>query len=133
MAEIHRHARFESARSELLSAPFSLIATNLRLAGFNGLHLVRLAETAKIPARAIVYTDRYEPELAQEVQRAGAFYETRDCLQRALAAYLQSTLPPEDRRDPGVRDRRRRRGTGRRCWDHSGPVGIGHETRATRS
>lgn len=119
VAEVHRHARFETARRELLTARDAVIVTNLRLAGFNGLHLVHLAATAAIPARAIVYTDDYEPDLALEVQRAGAFYETRECLQQALAAYLQHTLPPRDRRNPAVRDRRGRARGGRRCWDHA--------------
>jgi DNA-binding NtrC family response regulator len=118
LAEVHRHARFESARTELMSIPFAFIAANVRLRDFNGLHLVHLAATANIPAKAIVYTDDYEPYMAHEVQRAGAFYETRDSLREALAAYLRGTLPPRDRRDPAVRERRRRgsRG-GRRCWD----------------
>jgi DNA-binding NtrC family response regulator len=119
LAQVHRHARFESARTELLTIPFAFIATNVRLRDFNGLHLVHLAATANSPAKAIAYTDRYEPDLAHEVQRAGAFYETRDCLQEALAAYLQGTLPPRDRRDPAVRERRTGSRGGRRCWDQS--------------
>jgi DNA-binding NtrC family response regulator len=119
LAQVHRHARFESARTELLTVPFTFIATNVRLRDFNGLHLVHLAATANSPAKAIVYTDRYEPYMAHEVQRAGAFYETRDCLQEALAAYLRGTLPPRDRRDPAVRERRTRFRGGRRCWDQT--------------
>jgi DNA-binding NtrC family response regulator len=117
LAEVHRHARFESARAELLTGPVTLIATNLRLRDFNGLHLVHLAATAHVPAKAIVYSDQYEPALAYEVQRAGAFYETRDCLEQALAAYLRGTLPAHDRRNPAVRDRRPGFRGGRRCWD----------------
>ena len=128
LADVHRHARFESARTELLTTPFTFIATNLRLGPFNGLHLVHLAATANAPARAIVYTDAYEPALAHEVQRTGAFYETGDCLQQALAAYLQGTLPPRDRRDPAVRDRRTGCRGGRRCWDHM-PLPKGHNPR----
>jgi hypothetical protein len=55
--------------------------------------------------------------------RAGAFFEARDRVHRALTAYLRGTLPPHDRRNAEVRDRRRFmfRG-GCRCTD-----GIGSE------
>lgn len=117
VAYVYRHTRFESARHELLNTPFDFVATNLRLGQFNGLHLVHLASTAAIPTRAIVYTERYEPALALGVQQAGAFYETRECLEQALVAYLKGALPAWDRRDPMVRDRRRESYGGRRCWD----------------
>jgi DNA-binding NtrC family response regulator len=119
LAEVHRHIQFESARTALLAAPWTFIATNSQLPDFNGLHLVHLAATAHVPATALVYTDHYDPHLAHEVQQAGAFYETRDGVQQALAAYLQAMLPPRDRRDPAVRDRRTRVSGGRRCWDHT--------------
>jgi hypothetical protein len=125
LAEVHRHTRFESARTALSIAPWTFIATNIRLGDFNGLHLVHLAATTRVSARALVYADQYDPHLAHEVQQAGAFYETRDGVQRALATYLQAVLPTRDRRDPAVRDRRTRLGAGRRCWDHThnhGPV-----------
>ena len=118
LAEVHRYRQFESARTALLTAPWTFIAANIQLLDFNGLHLVHLAATTRVPARALVYTDQYDPHLAHEVQQAGAFYETRDGVQQALAAYLQAMLPPRDRRNPAVRDRRTRLGPGRRCWDN---------------
>jgi DNA-binding NarL/FixJ family response regulator len=125
LAEVHRYTRFESARTALLTVPWTFIAANIQLSDSNGLRLVHLAATAHVPARALVYTDEHDPHFAHEVQQAGAFYETRECVQQALAAYLQGMLPPSDRRDPVVRDRRTRLGGGRRCWDQArsrGPV-----------
>jgi DNA-binding NtrC family response regulator len=133
LAEVHRHTQFESARAALLAAPWTFIATNIQLRDFNGLHLVHLAATAPVPATALVYTDHYDPRLAHEVQQAGAFYETRDGVQQALAAYLQGMLPPRDRRDPAVRDRRTRLTGGRRCWDHThnaDPVSVATSVRS---
>jgi ActR/RegA family two-component response regulator len=116
-AEVHLHPQFETARTHLLTMPFDYVVTNLRLKAFNGLHLVHLAKAAELPARALVYTDQYDPALAREIQRAGAFYEPREALVHAITVYLQSALPDEDRRNPAVRDRRKDMRSGRRAWD----------------
>jgi len=117
VAEVHLHPQFETARTHLLTMPFDFLVTNLRLKAFNGLHLVHLAAAAELPARALVYTDEYDPTLAKEVQRSGAFYETRAALVHAITVYLQSALPAQDRRNPAIRDRRNDDRSGRRCWD----------------
>ena len=115
-------AQFPAAREHLLSNPYDWLVTNIRLAAYNGLHLMHLAAAARLPARFVVYSDQQDVLLAREAQRAGAFYEARDQVHRALAAYLRSTLPPHDRRNAQVRDRRRFmfRG-GCRCTDGLGP------------
>ena len=117
VADLQWHFQFETARIQLLRTPFEFLVTNLRLSSYNGLHLVHLAAAAGMPTRAIVYTDRHEPLFAREIQRAGAFYETRECLPHAIAAYLRGALPPSDRRNPAARDRRKTFRGGRRCWD----------------
>jgi DNA-binding NtrC family response regulator len=109
--------RFDAAKKRLAEAPLDFLVTNLRLADFNGLHLVYLAATAAYPPRAIVYTEGRDPWLARDVQRAGAFYETLECLPVTLAAYLTRALPPLDRRDASRLDRRSPLRGGRRCWD----------------
>jgi hypothetical protein len=116
-ADMHRHGHFDGARRELLAAPFEFVVANLRLRGFNGLHLVHLAATLTVPPIAVVYTDEYDVGLAREIQRTGAFFEIRACMPQALKAYLRGTLPTIDRRDPAARDRRRAPRGGRRCWD----------------
>jgi DNA-binding NtrC family response regulator len=115
-------AAFPVARAHLLSKPYDWVVTNIRLAAFNGLHLVHLAAAAGLPARVVVYADPRDVALAREAQRAGAFYESRDRVHRALAAYLRGSLPPHDRRNAEVRDRRRFmfRG-GCRCTDGMAP------------
>ena len=114
-------AEFPVAREHLLSNPYDWVMTNIRLAAYNGLHLMHLA-AARLPARFVVYADQQDVLLAREAQRAGAFYEARDQVRRTLAAYLRGTLPPHDRRNAQVRDRRRFmfRG-GCRCTDGLGP------------
>ena len=105
-ARLDGDSDFLSARAHLLSTPYDWVVTNIRLAAHNGLHLMHLAAAARLPARFVVYADRQDLLLAREAQRAGAFYEARDQVHRAFAAYLRATLPPHDRRSAQVRDRR---------------------------
>src|ERR1700674_6006529 len=96
-------AAFLLAREHLLSNPYDWVVTNIRLAAYNGLHLMHLATAARLPSRFVVYADQQDVLLAREAQRAGAFYERREQIHRALEAYLRCTLPPHDRRNAQVR------------------------------
>jgi DNA-binding NtrC family response regulator len=117
IAHIDGDTDFRSARTHLFSKHYDWLVTNIRLEAYNGLHLVHLAETARLPIRFLVYADRRDLVLAREAQQAGAFYETRDRVQRALAAYLRGTLPQQDRRNPAVPTRHSVFRGGRRCTD----------------
>jgi len=117
VASAEHKSDFDPARKDVLGARCDYLVTNLRLREYNGLHLVYLIAAQGLPTRCIVYTDRHDAGLAHEVQEAGAFYETRDCLAITLAAYLQGTLPAHDRRTAAGHDRRRIFRGGRRCWD----------------
>jgi len=77
-AQIDAESDFLSARTHLLSKPYDWLVTDTRLGAFNGLHLVYLARSSRLPIRSLVYADRRDVFLAQEAQRAGAFYEFRD-------------------------------------------------------
>lgn len=117
ISHVDTQKKFETAKKRLLEGAYDFLITNLRLADFNGLHLVYLGATAPRPARSIVYTRERDTWLAREVQRAGAFYETTECLPVTLAAYLTGDLPSGDRRDSARLDRRSSVRGGRRCWD----------------
>jgi hypothetical protein len=116
VADIHADADFVTARTHLFSEQYDWLVTNTRLGPYNGLHLVYLARVAWLPIRSLVY-DESDLWLAQEAQRAGAFYESRSRVNRALPAYLRSVLPPQDRRSPAEPDRRAAPRGGRRCTD----------------
>jgi DNA-binding NtrC family response regulator len=116
IAQLYLHREFEPARRQLAVQRFDFIVSNLRLHSFNGLHLA-YAVNAVAPTRCIIYTKSREPALAQDVRRAGAFYEVVDRLPVTLAAYLGGGLPPADRRDAAVPDRRTPFRGGRRIWD----------------
>jgi hypothetical protein len=117
MAHIEGDGDFRSARTHLFSKRYDWLVTNIRLHAYNGLHLIHLAETAGLPMRFLVYADRRDLVLAREAQKAGAFYESRDHVQRALPAYLRGTLPTQDRRNPAVPTRHSMFRGGRRSTD----------------
>ena len=116
LAQVYHHLEFESARRRLGTIRFDFVVSNLRLGAFNGLHLA-YAVNAVAATRCIVYTESRELALAQDVRRAGAFYEVADRLPVTLPAYLAGGLPSADRRDPAVPDRRAPFRGGRRSWD----------------
>ena len=111
------HDRFETARQGLGVMRYDLIVANLRLGAYNGLHLVYLARVLGSSARAIVYDEHPSLLLALEVQRAGALYELKHRLPITLPSYIGAALPPADRRNPIVTDRRGAPRGGRRRWD----------------
>ena len=118
IADVQQQRDFAGARARIIGRPHDFVVSNVRLGAYNGLHLVYLAAAHRLPARFIVYADHHDSGLAREVQDAGAFYETRDCLLVTVTAYIRGTLPARDRRAPGVSDRRMTFRGGRRCWDH---------------
>jgi DNA-binding NtrC family response regulator len=97
---------FATADRQLSIASFAFVLTNIRLAEYNGLQLIYLARDLDARCRAIAYTESREVWLARDAQRAGAFYETRDCLPVTLPVLLTASLPTSDRRDPAQPDRR---------------------------
>jgi len=115
VAEVETCSEFRVARARIAARPPDLLVTNVRLERFNGLHLVYL--TAGTPTRTIVYATHYDAVLAHEALAAGAFYERADRLPRVLASYVQTILPPRDRRSLSVFDRRSVARGGRRCID----------------
>jgi PleD family two-component response regulator len=117
LADVEVSSTFAAARARIVSNPPDLLVTNLRLRAYNGLHLVH---TATARTRCIVYSNHDDLVLAREVQAAGAFYERSKRLPRVLAAYVRALLPPHDRRNLTMPDRRQLARGGRRCTDLEG-------------
>jgi len=105
---------FQTARRKLLAYEPNLLVTNLHLKAFNGLHLVYLAAASGLKTRSVAYANVHDPELARETQTAGAFYERLPRLPFVPRCYAFQMLPPTDRRDPGVVERRQTFRGGRR-------------------
>jgi len=110
-------SEFSNARRKLLANTYQFVVTNLRVREYNGLHLIYLIQAAGMATRAIVYTDSRDRALAQDVQRAGAFYELRERLPYVLRGYFNAALPAADRRDAAITDRRGLFRGGRRSSD----------------
>ena len=124
LADVRYVSQFAAARSIVQLSPVHLLVTNLRLGAFNGLHLVYLAALMTTKSRAIVYTDQLEIGLGREIQRAGAFYDTRLRLPHTLASYVRAALPSQDRRHLAVNDRRQAFRGGRRSADRPQSDGL---------
>jgi hypothetical protein len=107
---------FKEARSALRTYAPMLLVTNLRLDGYNGLHLVLL--TLQFSTRSVVYV-AYSADsgTAADIRRFGAFYETEANLLRSLPAYVHGCLPDHDRRERPGSDRRAFPRGGRRAAD----------------
>jgi DNA-binding NarL/FixJ family response regulator len=117
VADIRCVSHFAAARSVLQQRPVDILVTNLRLGAFNGLHLVYLARLMARRTRAVVYTDWLDTGFGRDVQRAGAFYDTKQRLHHTLASYVGTVLPPKDGRNLAVHDRRQTFRGGRRSAD----------------
>ena len=117
VAHVDAPEDFASAHRCLSTTRYDLLATNIRLAAYNGLHLVYIARLSQ--TRCVVYAEDEDLFLARLAQAAGAFYEHCGRVAFALPRYPIVELPSSDRRDPAVVDRRSPaifRG-GRRCAD----------------
>ena len=106
IAPVEAYPDYETARRSLLEHAPDLLVTNLCLGVFSGLQLVNLAAATAPKTHCVAYADVHDPVLAREAQFAGAFYEHRFRLPFVLRAYAFQSLPPRDRRDPSVIDRR---------------------------
>ena len=115
-----------TARLRLRAAPYDWLVTNIRLQAYNGLHLAYLARMSNRPIRILVYGEGDDLLLAREAQQLGAFYESRKSVVSSLAGYLTGPLPPTDRRDVAIQDRRSMFRGGRRSADATlGSEGMG--------
>jgi DNA-binding NtrC family response regulator len=111
------HSSFVGARRELTRQQFDAVLGNIRLGGFNGVHLAYVAKQGHAAAIVILYCATNDPVLVREARSAGAFYEPMDQLMTALPAYLAAQLPDIDRRSVDGIDRRQVIDGGRRMTD----------------
>jgi hypothetical protein len=103
-AHVCAPADFATARRTLSTTRYDLLVANIRLGAHNGLHLVYLVRDTD--TRSVVYAEDDDLFLARMAQTAGAFYERCRRAPIALPGYLTGALPPRDRRNPSVVDRR---------------------------
>jgi DNA-binding NtrC family response regulator len=108
---------FVPARRVIYEEHPEIIATNMRLGAFNGIHLAYLAKIENVATRVMVYARDYDRLLAAEALAAGAFYERLEFVPASIVNFLRAALPDRDRRDPGSLGRRAVFRGGRRATD----------------
>ena len=108
---------FVPARRVIYEERPEIVATNLRLGAFNGIHLAYLAKIQNAATRVMIYAREYDRLLAAEAVAAGAFYERLEFVPASIVNFLRAALPDRDRRDPGSVCRRTAFRGGRRASD----------------
>jgi hypothetical protein len=126
-------AEFPVARGYLLSNPYDWVVTNIRLAAYNGLHLMRLAAAARLPARFVVYADQQDVLLAQGTGKGseGGARPLSGGVRERLAG---SGAAPSDREDArhASEDARTEAADARHATDRCGSCHGGFATRHAR-
>jgi len=111
------HATFAAARHDLDRHRFEALAGNIRLDGFNAIHLAYIAKECRSDVAVILYSALYDPVLVREARAAGALYEPMESLVLSLPHYLAGPLPSRDRRVALLADGRPTVDGGRRASD----------------
>ncbi len=112
-------AEFHEARGRVMGARFEVVATNVRLEAFNGLHLPYLLAGAGRGTRVLAYGEAADMALVPDVREAGAFWALRETVALVLPRFVRARRPPCDRRRPQPRGRRWAFRGGRRASDLS--------------
>jgi two-component system, NtrC family, response regulator AlgB len=89
-------ATFAEARAQLASRRVAALLTDVRLAEFNGLHLVQLARTQHPRAGLVVFSGHSDGVLQAEARSLGALWLLKPIDLDALRAYLIDFLPDPD-------------------------------------
>jgi DNA-binding response OmpR family regulator len=94
-------ATFGEARAQLATRRVAALLTDIRLAEFNGLHLVQLALTLHPRSRLVVFSGHSDDVLQAEAQGVGALWLLKPLDLGALRLHLADLLPRPDEPSPG--------------------------------
>jgi DNA-binding NtrC family response regulator len=89
-------ATFGDARAQLATHRVAALLTDIRLAEFNGLHLVQLARTLHPRARLVVFSGHSDDVLQAEAHGVGALWLLKPLDLEALRQHLADLLPAPD-------------------------------------
>jgi DNA-binding NtrC family response regulator len=87
---------FGEARAQLATRRVAALLTDIRLAEFNGLHLVQLALTLHPRARLVVFSGHSDDVLETEARSVGALWLLKPLDLSALRQHLADLLPADD-------------------------------------
>ena len=85
-------ASFETARHLLRTQWYDLLITDLRLAAYNGLHLVFHSRVVNPAATAIIVAAIPDDSIEVEARRLGAHYVARPANPESLLAFVGTVL-----------------------------------------
>ena len=85
-------ASFEAARHLLRTQWYDLLITDLRLAAYNGLHLVFHSRVVNPAATAIIVAAIPDDSSEVEARRLGAHYVARPVNPESLLAFVETVL-----------------------------------------
>src|SRR5262245_57492946 len=89
-------ATFEDAKHALMSKPLALLVSHLRLAAFNGLHLVHLGRLLHPAIGAIIISSGADLVLQDEAHRIGATLLVEPLHTTTLLATIAQIMEPDD-------------------------------------
>jgi two-component system, response regulator RegA len=89
-------ATFGEARAQLATRRVAALLTDIRLAEFNGLHLVQLAVTLHPRARLVVFSGHSDDVLQAEAHGVGALWLLKPLDLEALRQHLAHLRPVAD-------------------------------------
>jgi DNA-binding NtrC family response regulator len=89
-------ATFGEARAQLATRRVAALLTDIRLAEFNGLHLVQLALTLHPRARLVVFSGHSDDVLQAEAHGVGALWLLKPLDLEALRQHLAHLRPVAD-------------------------------------
>jgi two-component system, response regulator RegA len=84
---------FGEAKAQLATRRVAALLTDIRLAEFNGLHLVQLALTLHPRARLVVFSGHSDDVLQAEAQAVGALWLLKPLDLGAVSRHLADLLP----------------------------------------
>ena len=87
-------ATFAEARAQLATRRVAALLTDIRLAEFNGLHLVQLARSLHPRARLVVFSGYSDDVLQAEAERVGAPWLLKPMDLEALREHLADLPAP---------------------------------------
>ena len=89
-------ATFVEARAQLATRRVAALLTDIRLAEYNGLHLVQLARSQHPRAALVVFSGHIDDVLQAQARSLGALWLLKPLDLAAVRAHLRDILPGND-------------------------------------
>ena len=116
-ARVTTHSSFEKAYEEIRMRRPLMVVSHAVVGKAQGVHLAQAAIRANPEAHSVIYGSLNELVFARAAFTRCVFFERQTFVRHSLPRYLTANLPPVDRREVRVVDRRTTFRGGRRASD----------------